>query len=73
VVLTRNEVNLQREWFPHNGLAVVSLIELRQEAGAWIAAGGQLQFITLREIEDGALRPLTFRYAVPDEVAEDEE
>ena len=73
VVLTRNEVNLHRERFPHNALAVVSLIELRQEAGAWMASGGELRFITPWEIEEEALGPLTFRYAVPDEVMEEDE
>jgi hypothetical protein len=73
VVLTRNEVNLHRERLPHNALAVVSLIELRQDAGAWTAAGGELRFITPWEIEEDALRPLTFRYAVPDEVVEDDD
>jgi hypothetical protein len=73
VILTRNEVHLHRERFPRNALAVVSLIELRQEAGAWLASGGELRFITHWEIEEDALRPLTFRYAVPDELVEEDD
>jgi hypothetical protein len=52
---------------------VVSLIELRLEAGAWVATGGELRLISPWEIEEEALRPLTVRYAVPDEAIEDDE
>ena len=73
VVLTRNEVNLHRQQFPNNALAVVSLIDLRLEAGAWVATGGHLRLISPWEIEEEALRPLTFRYAVPGEAIEVDE
>jgi hypothetical protein len=59
VVLTRNEVQIQRRHFPANALVVVHSIELRRE-GNPEAEGGDLVMLSPWSINDEQLQPLAY-------------
>ena len=65
VVLTKNEVKIQRESFPNNALAVVSEIELDRSGPKPSASGGKIKFIHPWRIELHDLKTLTYQYKVP--------
>jgi hypothetical protein len=63
VVLTKNEVLLHREEYPHNALIVVSQIDLdRSEPPS--AQGGRVLFISPWKIEDSDLEALGYDYRI---------
>lgn len=64
ILLTRNEVQVHKTYFPFNALAVVSNIKLhRGEVPS--ASGGDLRVIRPWEVKDADLSPLTFEYNLP--------
>ena len=62
VVLTANEVSVQREAYPNNALIIVHSIDINVVAGNKIAIGGTVVQITPWEILESALTPLTYTY-----------
>lgn len=62
VVLTRNEVNLQRVEHPNNALAVVRSITLDRSGDQPIATGGELVLVMPWEINEGGLSPIAYDY-----------
>lgn len=63
VILTKNEVILQKSAFPDNGLIIVSNIKL-DDSNPLLASGGEIRFISPWLIDDGALKPISFDYKV---------
>lgn len=64
VILTRNEVRVNRAMHPNNALAIVSEIELTRGEEPF-AAGGRLNITSPWEINDGSLEPIQFVYSTP--------
>lgn len=64
VILTRNEVEVHQKHFPHNALAVVSLISLTR-GEAPVACGGVLRVIMPWEVTQALLEPIAFEYRLP--------
>ena len=63
VVLTKNEVQLHRQEYPNNAIAVVSQIELdRNDPPS--AKGGRVLFISPWKIEDSDLEALGYDYRI---------
>jgi hypothetical protein len=63
VILTKNEVFLQKNSFPDNGLLIVSNIELTN-SDSLSASGGEIRFISPWNIDDSALTPISYDYKV---------
>lgn len=61
IVLTRNEVEVHKNYFPFNALAVVSGISLARGENP-VASGGSIRVIQPWTIEDRKLLPLTYEY-----------
>ncbi|QHO73083.1 hypothetical protein ACH79_10965 [Bradyrhizobium sp. CCBAU 051011] len=64
VVVTHNEVEVQRMRYPNNALIVVHSVDLLRSADTPKARGGMLLMRSPWEIEDNHLRPIAFRCAV---------
>lgn len=64
VVVTYNEVEVQRARHPNNALVVVHSIELLRSADAPRVQGGTLLMRSPWDIEEGHLRPIAFRCVV---------
>jgi hypothetical protein len=64
VLLTPNEVDVQREHHPRNALVVVHSVELVRSSGPPEAKGGTLVMHAPWEIDDVRLRPVGFQYFV---------
>jgi hypothetical protein len=64
VILTRNEVAVHQQYFPHNALVVVSSITLMR-GEIPVATGGDLRVISPWEIEQTLLEPMVFEYRLP--------
>ena len=63
VMLTKNEVNFQKNSFPFNGLFVLSNIELTR--GESISAqGGDINFISPWLIEESSLKAISYEYII---------
>ncbi|WP_426514498.1 protein NO VEIN domain-containing protein [Dactylosporangium sp. McL0621] len=65
IILTRNEVNLHRERFPHNALFIVHSIRLDRSKSEPVASGGVAVERRPWSIADSDLRVLAFQYRVP--------
>ena len=64
IVITRNEVAVQRARHPNNALIVVHSINLTRSAVDPKVNGGELLIFCPWTIDEGRLRPLVFQYAV---------
>lgn len=64
VILTPNEVRIQRECFPKNALVVVSEILLTR-GDSPIASGGVLRYFSPWQIDEADLAPAGFVYSLP--------
>ena len=64
VLLTKNEVSVQKEFYPNNALVLVFGIKLIK-GDAPIAEGGTLKVISPWELIDADLTPMAFEYLVP--------
>jgi Protein NO VEIN, C-terminal len=73
VVVTRNEVEVQRTRHPNNALIVVHSVDLVRSAGAPKADAGTLLMRSPWNIEDSHLRPIAFRCAVQREERDQKE
>lgn len=62
VLLTRNEVQLHRDKYPNNCLAVVSQIVLDRIGEDPTAHGGKLELVSPWSLDDGRLEPIAFTY-----------
>jgi hypothetical protein len=62
VVLTRAEVERQREYFPHNALAVVHSIRLDRTHEPAVAFGGEVDCTTEWEVAEADLTPISYVY-----------
>lgn len=62
VLLTKNEVELAREFSPKTALFVVSDICLRKEGGNWVAEGGQAMEITPWTAPAESLEAIAYEY-----------
>jgi len=67
VVVTYNEVEVQRARYPNNALIVVHSVDLQRTSEAPKAEGGTLLMRSPWKIEEGHLRPIAFRCAVDNE------
>jgi hypothetical protein len=65
VILTKNEVAIQRVKFPFNGLFILSNIEL-DRGEVTIASGGEKLFISPWSINDTNLEAISYEYTVGD-------
>jgi hypothetical protein len=65
VVLTRAEVEKQREYFPHNALAVVHSIRLDRTREPAMAFGGEVECITGWKVAETDLTPISYVYRIP--------
>lgn len=66
VLLTRNEVSHARRQAPNVVLCVVANIHIeRDEAGGYVASGGEMLVIDPWDIDEGELIPMTFEYRLP--------
>ena len=63
VVVTRNEVAVQRAHHPNNALVLVHSIQLARTPEP-TAEGGVVHMISPWQIEDEQLQPLSFQYSV---------
>ena len=63
VILTRNEVNYQKEIYPQNGLFILSNIHL-DRLPTPVASGGEALFISPWLITESNLKPITFEYSL---------
>jgi hypothetical protein len=63
VILTRNEVNYQKEIYPLNGLFVLSNIQL-DRIPTPVASGGEVLFISPWLITESDLKPISFEYKI---------
>jgi len=63
VILTRNEVNYQKEIYPLNGLFVLSNIQL-DRIPTTEASGGEVLFISPWLITESNLKPISFEYKI---------
>jgi hypothetical protein len=61
IVITRNEVEMQRARHPNNALIVVHSINLLRSSAPPKAQGGELLMCSPWKIEDSQLRPIAFR------------
>ncbi|WP_344813851.1 MrcB family domain-containing protein [Microlunatus aurantiacus] len=66
VVLTHNEVVLHRENHPNTMLALVHSIDLDRSGRMPVATGGTLRVLTPWVPQISDLKPISYRYAVPD-------
>lgn len=62
ILLTANEVAVQREWHPNSALIVVHSIKLDRDARAPSASGGTLIARTDRQIDDDDLEVTAYQY-----------
>jgi hypothetical protein len=63
IILTKNEVSIQKELYPHNGLVVVSGIELNR--GEVLSVnGGNLYFLSPWVIDESRLKAISYDYKV---------
>ncbi|RZT07457.1 uncharacterized protein DUF3578 [Kribbella sp. VKM Ac-2569] len=62
IILTRAEVELHRAEHPDNALGIVHSIELDREADPPTASGGTLVWQSPWLVDDGALRPMAYKY-----------
>jgi hypothetical protein len=65
VILTKNEVHLHREVYPHNMLIIVSRIQLDRGGPTLTASGGILSLVSPWDIERKSLTPISYLYEVP--------
>lgn len=68
VSLTFNEVKFQNKHFPNNALVVVRNIGLDRSTIPATATGGSLHELRGWQIADIDLRPISYRYTVPESV-----
>ncbi|MBM7774954.1 hypothetical protein JOD54_005158 [Actinokineospora baliensis] len=66
VILTKNEVDLMRENYPHTMLIVVHGIHLDRTGDEPRASGGTRKVFHPWEVRDDRLRPMAFRYRTPE-------
>ena len=65
VLLTRNEVNIHRDNYPHTALIIVQEIRLRNTDNGPLATGGSLAIHRPWQPAEDDLEALSFRYRVP--------
>ncbi|PRY68380.1 uncharacterized protein DUF3883 [Glaciihabitans tibetensis] len=65
VILTKNEVALHRDVYPHNMLIVVSKIQLVRRGYDSTASGGHLSVVSPWDIMKNSLTPISYLHEVP--------
>lgn len=66
ILLTRNEVLLHKERYPHNALVVVHSIHLERNGETPTAWGGTIRVQHPWQLVDAGLTPIAYRYSMPD-------